>query len=305
MQNAIFQYKSLVPSTPKGIYITLQGVDRKVYPYELFAMLWQPRVRRLLCEGVEANFYIFNDIIDSMFFDYKHGRYEIEFEREDFISSAVSSLRQLCDDILNMRPTTYGEKYMRIAHAERMVEGLDAMRITRNCTQLFSTDVKVEKFTFEFTEEYSCDTEFIIGFGDRLYRSSFSDWSNEFEILRYELEGLVVRGIGQVELHFEDDPNIIDVRGCYLHDTRDSSCVKVTFTPDGFVGGPILFGYCKRKEVVEKLYRGFMELFSRDTSWFDDGHEGVTWDEFRANAITQFRSQIIEEYLRNETDQNF
>lgn len=302
MQNAIFQYKSLVPDTPKGIYITLQGEDRKVYPYELFAMLWQPRVRRLLCEGVEANFYIFNDIIDSMFFDYKHGRYEIEFEREDFISSAVSSLRQLCDDILNMRPTTYGEKYMRIAHAERMVEGLDAMR---NCTQLFSTDVKVEKFTFEFSEEYSCDTGFVIGFGDRLYRSCFSDWSNEFEILRYELEGLVVRGIGQVELHFEDNPNIIDVRGCYLHDTRDSSCVKVTFTPDGFVGGPILFGYCKRKEVVEKLYRGFMELFSRDTSWFDDGHEGVTWDEFRANAITQFRSQIIEEYLRNETDQNF
>lgn len=106
-----------------------------------------------------------------------------------------------------------------------------------------------------------------------------------------------MRGIGQVELHFEDDPNIIDVRGCYLHDTRDSSCVKVTFTPDGFVGGPILFGFCKRKEVVEKLYRGFMELFLRDTSRFDDDHKGVTWDEFRANATAQLRSQIIEEYL--------
>ena len=299
MQASIFQYKSLVLGTPKGIYITLHGEDRKVYPYELFTMLWQPHTRRLLCEGVEADVLIFKDTAYSMFFDYKYGRYEIEFERKDFISSAVMSLRQLCDDIVNSRPTTYGKKYMRIPHADRMIEGLNAMCIPQNCTQLFSTDVKIEKFTFEFTEEYSCDTEFVIGFGDRLYCSCFSDWSNEFEILRHELEGLVVRGRGQVELHFEDDPNIIDVRSCYLHDTRDSSCVEVTFTPDGFVGGPILFGFCKRKEVVEKLYRGFIELFSRDTSWFDDGHEGVTWDEFRANAIAQLRSQIIEEYLRN------
>lgn len=297
MVNAIFQYKALEPDAPKGIYIILQGEDRKVYPYQLFAMLWQPHTRRLLCEGVEADILIFKDTADCMFFDYRRGRYEIEFVREDFISSAVMSLRQLCDDIFNSRPITYGEEYMRIPHAERLIEGLNAMCIPQNCTQLFSTDVKVEKFTFEFTEEYSCDTEFNIGFGDRFYRSSFSDWSNELEILRYELEGLVVRDRGQVELHFEDDPNIIDVRGCHLHDTRDSSCVKVTFTPDGFVGGPILFGYCKRKEVVEKLYRGFMELFSRDTSWFDDGHEGVTWDEFRANALALLKSQIVEEYL--------
>ena len=269
-----------------------------MYSYELFAMLWQPRVRRLLCEDVEAYCWIFKDTVDCTFFDYKRGRYRIEFKRDDFISSAVLSLRQLCDDIFNFRPTTYGEKYMRIAHAERMVEGLDALRIPRNCTQLFSTDIKVEKFTFEFIEEYSCDTGFVIGFGDRLYRSCFSDWSNEFEILRHELEGLVVRGGGKVELHFEDDPNVIEVRGRYLHDTRDSSCVEVTFTPDGFVGGPILFGFCKSKEVVEKLYCGFMELLSRDTSWFDDGYEGVTWDEFRTNAIAKLKSQIVEDYLK-------
>ena len=303
MQTSIFQYKSLVPDAAKGIYITLQGEDRKVYSYELFTMLWQPRVRRLLCEDVEADCWIFKDTVDCTFFDYKRGRYRIEFKRDDFISSAVLSLRQLCDDIFNSRPTTYGEKYMRIPHAERMIEGLNAMCIPKNCTQLFSTDVKVEKFTFEFTEEYSCDTGFVIGFGDRLYRSCFSDWSNEFEILRHELEGLVVRGGGKVELHFEDDPNVIEVRGRYLHDTGDSSCVEVIFKPDGFVGGPILFGFCKRREVIERLYLGFMELFSRGTNWFDDGHEGVTWDEFRANAITQLKSQVIEDYLNEVTSE--
>ena len=96
------------------------------------------------------------------------------------------------------------------------------------------------------------------------------------------------------------------MKSIYVHDTIDDSCVKIddscvkmTLYPDEFHYEPIMFGYCKRREVIEKLYRGFMELFSRDTSWFDDGYEGVTWDEFRANAIAQLRSQIIEEYLRN------
>lgn len=247
----------------------------------------------------EASFQIFKDEVWCYIFDYRSGQLILKFERDSFISDAKTALQSFCEDIITNNATIYQDRYLSCEGAQKMVEGLQRMIIPQNYSQLFSTDVKVEKFTFEFTEEYSCDTEFIIGFGDRFYRSSFSDWSNEFEILRYELEGLVVRGRGQVELHFEDDPNIIDVRGCYLHDTRDSSCVKVTFTPDGFVGGPILFGYCKRKEVVEKLYRGFIELFSRDTSWFDDGHEGVTWDEFRANAIAQLRSSIIEDYLNN------
>ena len=298
MQNAIFQYKALTPDAPRGIYITLHGEDRKVYPYELFATLWDERNRRLLCEGVEAECRIYEDEIDCVFFDYKRGRYLIEYKRDSFILSADSALRQLCDDILNSRQTIYGDRCMKSAHAERMLEGLCAMNVHRNYNQSFSTDAIIEKFTFEFEDEYACDTPFVIGIGNRFYRSCFSDWSNELDVLRYELEGLVLRRIGSVNLHYEDEPNIVKVKGLYFHDTKDSSCVEVTITPDDFVGGPILFGYCKRREVVEKLYMGFMELFSRDTTWFDNGYEGVTWDEFRANAIAKLKSQIIEDYLK-------
>lgn len=107
MQNAIFQYKALTPDAPRGIYITLHGEDRKVYPYELFATLWDERNRRLLCEGVEAECRIYEDEIDCVFFDYKRGRYLIEYKRDSFILSADSALRQLCDDILNSRQTIY------------------------------------------------------------------------------------------------------------------------------------------------------------------------------------------------------
>ena len=42
-----------------------------------------------------------------------------------------------------------------------------------------------------------------------------------------------------------------------------------------------------------------MELFSRDTSWFDEDYKDVNWDEFRTNAISQLKSQIIEDYLKS------
>ena len=193
MQNAIFQYKALTPDAPRGIYITLHGEDRKVYPYELFATLWDERNRRLLCEGVEAECRIYEDEIDCVFFDYKRGRYLIEYKRDSFILSADSALRQLCDDILNSRQTIYGDRCMKSAHAERMLEGLCAMNVHRNYNQSFSTDAIIEKFTFEFEDEYACDTPFVIGIGNRFYRSCFSDWSNELDVLRYELEGLVLR----------------------------------------------------------------------------------------------------------------
>lgn len=299
MQNAIFQYKALMPDAPKGIYIMLNGEPRWVSPKVLYSKLWDCKEREWMGDEFEANFQIFEDNVWCYIFDYRSGLLTLKFERDSFISDAKAALQSLCEDIISNNTTIYQGRYLSCEGAQKMVEGLQIMTIPENYSQVFSTDVKIEKFTFEFTEEYSCDTEFIIGFGDRFYRSWFSDWSNEFEILRYELEGFVLRRSGEVNLHNEDSPNVLKMTSIYVRDTRDYSCVKMTLYPDEFHDKPIEFGYCKRKEVVEKLYQGFMELFSRDTSWFDDGHEGVTWDEFRTNAITQFRSQVIEDYLKN------
>lgn len=297
MQTSIFQYKSLVPEAPKGIYITLNGESRWVCPKVLYSKLWDCYKREWMGDEFEASFQIFKNEVWCYIFDYRSGQLTLKFERDSFISDAKTALQYFCEDIITNNATIYQDRYLSCEGAQKMVEGLQRMIIPQNYSQLFSTDVKVEKFTFEFIEEYNCDTCFVIGFGDRLYRSCFSDWSNEFDILRHELEGLVVRGRGQVALHYEDSPNTIDVQRCYIHDTKDYSLVRATITPDEFVDEPILFGYCERREVVEKLYRGLMELFSRDTSWFDKGYECVTWDEFRANAIAQLKSSIIEDYL--------
>ena len=73
----------------------------------------------------------------------------------------------------------------------------------------------------------------------------------------------------------------------------------LVYLHDDFVGGPVMFGYCKRREVIEILYHVFMELFSLNTSWFDDSYEGVTWNEFSTNAINQLKSQVMEDYFNS------
>ena len=294
MQNAIFQYKALEPGALKEIYITLNGKPRWVCPKTLYSRLWNCDERELMGDEFEASIQIFKDEVWCYIFDYRSGQLTLKFEGESFISDAKQALKSFCEDILTNNAT----RYLSSEGAQKMIEGLQSMTIPQNYSQLFSTDVKVEKFTFEFTDEYSCDTDFIIGFGERYYRSYFSDWSNELDIIRHELEGLVLRRGGEVNLHYEDSPNILRIKSIYVHDNKDDSCVKMTLYPDEFHDEPIMFGYCKRREVIERLYRGFMELFSRDTSWFDDDYKDVDWDEFRANAITQLKSQIIEDYLK-------
>ena len=298
MQYAIFQYKALTPDAPRGIYITLNGEPRWVCPKVLFSKLWNCYEREWIGDDFEANFQIFKDEVWCYIFDYRSGQITLKFERNTFISDAKKALRSFCEDVLANKPTIYRDRYLSSEGAQKMIEGLESMVIPQNYCPRFSSDIKVEKFTFEFTDEYSCDADFIIGLGDRYYRSYFSGWSNELDIIRHELEGIVLRRGGDVNLHFEDSPNILRMKSIYVHDTKDESCVKMTLYPDEFHYEPIMFGYCKRREVIERLYLGFMELFSRDTSWFDNGYYGVTWDEFRADAIAQFKSQIIEDYLK-------
>lgn len=302
MQTAIFQYKSLKPDALREIYITLNGEPRWVCPKTLYSRLWNCDERELMGDEFEASMQIFEDEVWCYILDYRSGHLTLKFERESFISDAKQALKSFCEDILTNNAT----RYLSSEGAQKMIEGLQSMTIPQNYCQLFSADVKVEKFTFEFTKEYSCDTEFVIGFGERCYRSDFSDWSNELNIIRHELEGLVLRRGGEVNLHNEDSPNILRMKSIYIHDTIDDSCVKIddscvkmTLYPDEFHYEPIMFGYCKRREVIERLYRGFMELFSRDTSGFDEDYKDVNWDEFRTNAISQLKSQIIEDYLKS------
>lgn len=297
MAKQIFQYKSIEEEQPGGIYLELNGCDRLVLPKMLYETLWDCYTRRRLCHDVEVKFQIFPDEVVGYFFDYSKGYYSIEFDREAFVASAKESLRLFCKDVLNFIPTVYGEDYFGGGHAERMVEGLEAMAIPRNYSQLFSADVKVEDFTFKFVDDYGVYTGFVIGFGNRIYRSCLSDWSNDLEVIRHQIEGMVLYKSAEVQIFMEDSPNTISIEHTYIHDSMASSCVKVTFTPDEFVGGPILWGYCDRYQVIKSIYEAFLSLALTFPLESNDG------EPTRQDAYNMLKSPIIERFCKTSNRQ--
>lgn len=299
MQTPIFRYIALDNTNSKGIYINLKGKNHLVNPYILYSKLWNCAKQERLCKYIDVKYQIFSDEVCGHYFDAWVGYYYECYDRKSFIESAITSLRQMCQDVFNEIPNKYSINFMRKAYAERLIDGLDSIKIPRNYSQLFSADINVERFDFSFNEGYSCDSGFSVGFGDRFYRSCFSDWSNDLALIRHDLEGIVIRKEGSLELNFEDSPNIINIQSIYIHDTKDNTLAKVTFYPDAFVGGPIIFGYFKFYQIIQQIYEGFIGLFEADTNLFENDDIDSDWETFRLRCLAIFKSDIVENYLKN------
>ena len=300
MPTQIFQYKSLKEGEAKGIYINLKGKEHLVFPWVLYVKLWDGYKRELLCKDVEVQIQIFPREVWVQYFDYSIGYYHISYKKEDFINSAMSALQMFCEDLISNTPTIYKDRQLCDMYGEEMKIGLKAMRFPRNSSQLMSSDIVIDEFKFEFTDLYKNDTDFDISIGDKYYPTSLSDWSNDLDIIRHQLEGIVLCGEGKVELYFEDSPNTILVQSVYVHDTRDTSLIKVTITPDEFVPAPTIFGYCKKKQFVRTLYHELISLFSSEVQGEDTPDDIERWDEYRSECISKLCSHVIDDYLNQD-----
>ena len=294
MKEKVFVFKEI--ESIKGIYINLKGEERMVFPYELFKILWNCNERRNLSKGVEARFQIFQKEVWGYYFDDKNGHFGECYNRDFFINSAIQSLKDLCVSI-QREETVYCN--IRIPHSERLMEGLNNLVVPKNYSQVFRKEIKVEDFHFEFIEEYSCDSGFELAIGDRTYRSCLSDWSNDLNLIRYELEGFTMFKFPRpLSIHFDDSPNVIEIKWTSLYESDNKeSIVKVTIVPDTFVGGPVIFGWCNLRLVLRSLYLEFLRLFITDTKWFDDGTDAYYWDVFRLASYNKIQSCIIEDYI--------
>ena len=297
-KEGIFSYKHV--NGQGTICMQLHGKERMVYPYELYRALWDGNERVKLCQGVEARFMKFASEIEGIYMDDGCGRYRESYKPTDFVDSAIEALQALCVDVCSFNQTRYGDN-IRAGHAERMLEGLLSGILERRSMQIFADDIMVEDFGFDFVEEYDCDTGFILRIGGREYRSCMSDWSNNLDLIRHEMERLTIEKNDdkcQLRIHFEDSPNTLQMEHRVIHgNNRYADLAKVTITPDEYVGGPILFGWCKKRQVLKALYQGFLRLFIRESKAFEHDEYCRSWNEFRLAAYNKLQSCIIEDYL--------
>lgn len=291
MNKQVFTFKN------NAIWIMLKGKDRMVFPYALLELLWDCFQERKLCPNVRVRAQFFKDKVYCYFFDYDNGMCQIEWSRDAFIGSAKNVLNQYCENRFHIEDADNPYHSIRCPHAGILQETLKNLHLSRSYHQIFIEDIKIVDFFFLFADKYDYDTGYELHIGDICYRSFLSDWSTDFNLIRNEMEQLC-NGSSDIHLHNDDSPVVLHCRSVRLFSGStgwnvNRDVVKVTLHPDEFIGGPIRFGWCDRKQVLKELYLGFLKLCTVTKSFINN----TGWDKLRLSIYNKIQSCIIENFL--------
>ena len=297
-----FEFKITTGQDLPAIWFMPKEKEVCIFPLELYAILWECDKELRISHGIKARFKIFREEVFGIYFDDSCGAYQIEHNRDAFINSAMKALKDLCDYVIKNGVCYY--RNFTVETAEALLLGIDNLSIPRNYSQIFFKEIRIDNFSFEFLEPYSCDTAYEIKISNRSYISYLSDWTTDFNQLRNEIESFVLSARSEKEIHlyFEDSPTILrlETRNLFPVNIVYPETVRLTIMPNEFSKNPIVFGWCQPRQIIRAIYLGLLELFTTDTDWFNDGFNG-TWDDFRLRAYNQLQSCIIENYI-NEQD---
>jgi len=297
MNSDTFQFKVANDIDKPAIWLELHEREVMVFPFELYNILFDCSRERWICRDVKAHFQIFSEEVCGYFFDASYGSYQRTYQRSAFIKSAIQSLKDLCEAVVHGDETAY----QNIKHraAEQMLVGLKDIIIPQSYIQIREDEVKIEPFEFGFIEPYSCDTNYVIGIGDREYKSALSDWSTDFNLIRMGIEKYLLSNDdeSEIELYFEDSPTIIRLKNISLmHSNKKAT--RVAIIPNSFVHEPVLYGWCDQKQLIKALYVGLLHICIRESGWFAENLKD--WEGFRLTTYNELESLIIERFLMDQ-----
>lgn len=199
-----FEFKTVGDYDAPAIWFRLKEKDVIVFPLELYRILWNCFEEHQIAKGIRVQFQIFPNEVFGMYFDDSCGAYQIEYNRDTFVDSAITALRELCNYVINGKGSLY--QNFTITTAENLIIGLKSLRVPRNYSQIFANEICIEEFNFKFVEPYNCDTHYKLSIGNRSYESNLSDWTTDFTRIRNEIEAFVlsVWTKHEINLYFED-----------------------------------------------------------------------------------------------------
>ena len=170
---------------------------------------------------------------------------------------------------------------------------------------LMNASVQEEVFQFhpvddEWNEDYS------IGIGNRAYKTTLTNWDNDLERIRHELETYIYEREAELKLYFDTSETIVIIKkesvldqinesmgGC-SYNYKDYALVEIH--PNEFVHKPILKGYCNEKETIRTMYEGLLchalRMPLEATSDIDLPTKMV--------AYNKIKSPLIEAFLKGE-----
>ncbi len=304
-----FRFRKAKGEDAPAIWFRLHGRDVMVYPLALYDALWGHCRNERFCYGIKADILICRDGKSTYceFFDDDFGYYTIWYMQDTFIDSATRSLTDFCAAVIRGESTLYNkhealEVDVKPQAAEDMLVGLQELA-TRVRYPRSVEDMKIERFAFGFTEPYNGDTTFVVRIGNRKFESYLSDWSNDFNRIRLDIESALwgYPNNSSIRLHYEDDPITIELIHYGLNNS-DIPVFAVAVSPDYFHPGPKIFGFCEARQLISALYLGLLGICIAEVDDSFDECYGK-WDDLRLEIYNHLQSCVIEDYIKHNEEE--
>lgn len=235
----------------------------------------------------------------------------MRFAHRDFMSKVELALHLLYNDTATNRPTAYNG-IIKSEEIKKIFEQLKVLKLFVMPGCIRSSEVNCERLTFECPligkgdYNWEVDIPYTLKIGNRGITSYISDWSNNMDFIRHQLESYCYCRKAQIELHYEDETTLINLK--HLHALASAKTVnsgivyryddymKVEVQPNSFANVSAIVGICNEQDTIRELYEGLLNIVRRGYEFEKYGVDNP-WDYDAIVFYNHIKSPIIERYL--------
>ena len=236
---------------------------------------------------------------------------KLRFGVKDFLKTAEELINCLCRDVDSKTATAY-DNIINPKEITKIVTQLKTLKLFLMPQRLRSSEINEELLTFNCPafdkdeRDWAYDIPYILKIGNREIKSVISDWTNDMDYVRHQLESYCYCRQAQIKLYFEDEPTIINLKKVSaLASTKsiDSGIaynyddyLKVEIQPNSFIKGSAIYGFCNERQAIKELYEGLLNV-GRVGYEFKDYDFNNPWGYDAMVFYNHIKSPIIERYI--------
>lgn len=162
-----------------------------------------------------------------------------------------------------------------------------------------SSEIAVEEFHFYSTNEVE---KCYIGIGNRGFDYSITDWDNDYDSIRHQLECFCYGHDTTIHLYYDTTDwwiklqhrsilkSVDQLKGSLTLDYDHLALVSIITNEIGL--SPILTGYCDKKKAIRNLYEGLLQMALSYPTQADD-----LYDCRCLHVYNKIKSPIIENWI--------
>ena len=223
--------------------------------------------------------------------------YEVHYFRFlNYFLRIQNRINYLADMVRDGHSIAY--EYIKLEHLEICCKQLQIEALQPRHTRLMASQVKTESFEFAPCDDDN-NERYLIGIGNRSYKTFLTDWDNDYEEIRHQFESLIYSQDAKIALSFDTSNTTIHIKRVSILDEinkeekgygfkyKEFALVKII--PNGFVYSPIIAGYCDYKATIKTLYEGLLSFALRQPA------------NLRMDMYNKFKSPLIERFIKNNS----